>query len=286
MKLNLLFIFAASSFFVFLVLDMLVRYLQETLELHKNPKYEELRRFIEPKRLLMARIFGGMLAASAAFIIQLACGVRRMSIGVPVAMFFGLVAWHMVFKYYRFKLEKRKHAFEDKILDFAMGLQNAVKSGLSVGQAVESISRRIGGPMQEELQILLQETRLNVDLSDAFEHLYERMPFEDMHILSTAVALSMRSGGSLGDVLEEIVGVIRARKEFYGKLDNMTAQGRFEALMISCAPLAIFVLLYAIDPVMMEPLVTSHMGWLAVGCSALLLFIGYKVLKRLITIEV
>ena len=286
MKLNYIFIFAASSFFAFLVLDMAVRYLQEALELNTNPKYEELRRFIEPKKLLIVRILGGMLVSCAAFIIQLAFGVKRMSIGVPVALMFGAIAWHLVYLYYKHKLEKRKEAFEEKILDFAMGLQNAVRSGLSVGQAVDSISRRIGGPMQEELQVLLQENRLNVDLSDAFEHLYERMPFEDLHILSTAVALSMRSGGSLGDVLEEIVGVIRARREFYGKLKNMTAQGKFEALVISCAPLAIFILLYIIDPTMMEPLVTTFHGWLAVGAACLLVFAGYKTIKKLISIEV
>ncbi|MBQ9367715.1 MAG: type II secretion system F family protein [Victivallales bacterium] len=286
MKLNYLFIFATASLFAFLALDIIVRYLLEALELQSNPRYEELRRFVEPRKLVLKRVFGAMSAACVAFIIQLMFGVGKMAIGVPVATAFGILFWELIYLYYRRKLQKRNEAFEGKILDFAMGLSSSLKSGLALGQALASISRRIGGPMQEELEILLQENRLGVDLPDAFEHLYERMPFEDIQILSTAIALSVRTGGSLSEVLEEIVAVIRARMEFQGRLKNMTAQGRFEALAISCAPLASFIVLYLVDPNLMRPVVTTGYGWLAVGGATILVSIGYFVLKKLITIEV
>ena len=283
---ELLAIFAAASVFAYLLLDMLVKYLRETLEVQREPRYEELRRFIEPPRLLVYRVFGAMAAACIAFVIQLACGVEKMVIALPVASGFGVLAWKLVYAYYHRKLVKRNEAFEEKILDFAMGLSNAMRSGLALGQAVESVSRRLGGPMQEELEVLLQEYRLGVDLPEAFERLYRRMPFEDMHILSTAIALSSRSGGSLAEVLEEIVDTIRKRTEFYGRLKNMTAQGRFEALVISCAPLACFIMLYIVDPGMMKPVVTTGLGWLMVGVAGLLVYTGYRVLRKLITIEV
>ncbi|MBQ4481294.1 MAG: type II secretion system F family protein [Victivallales bacterium] len=279
-------IFLSASVFAFLVLDMLVRYLQEALELHRNPRYEELRRFVEPRRLLLTRVFGAMAVACVAFLLQLACGVEKMAIAVPVAVGFGVLAWRLVYLYYHQKLVRRKEAFESKILDLAMGLSNAMHSGLSLGQAVESVAHRIGDPMREELETLLQEYRLNVGLPEAFQRLYQRMPCEDLHILATAIALTTRSGGSLAEVLEEIVDTIRKRTEFQGRLKNMTAAGRFEALMISCAPLACFVLLFLIDPSMMRPVVTTGTGWLAVGGACVLVGIGYSVLKKIITIEV
>ena len=114
------------------------------------------------------------------------------------------------------------------------------------------------GPMHEELTTLLREHRLGVPLPEAFERMSNRMPCEDMHLLATSIALSSKSGGSLTDVLEEMVGLIRERTEFQGRLKNMTAQGKFEAAVISCAPLAAFILLYLIDPVLMRPLVTTE----------------------------
>ena len=69
-------------------------------------------------------------------------------------------------------------------------------------------------------------------------------------------------------------------------LKNMTASGRFEALSISLAPLAAFILLYVIDPELMKPLISTAWGWLAVGIAALLVGIGYYILIKITTIEV
>ena len=79
---------------------------------------------------------------------------------------------------------------------------------------------------------------------------------------------------------------IRARTDFQERLKNMTAQGKFEALSISLAPLAAFILLYVIDPELMKPLVTTAWGWLAVGIATALVLTGYYILVKITTIEV
>ena len=112
------------------------------------------------------------------------------------------------------------------------------------------------------------------------------MPCEDLHLLVTTISLTTKSGGSLVEVLEEIVETIKSRTEFQDRLKNMTAQGRFEALVISCAPFAAFLLLYLIDPVLMKPLISTGVGWLAVGGACLLVTTGYFVLRKIITVEV
>ena len=83
-----------------------------------------------------------------------------------------------------------------------------------------------------------------------------------------------------------MVTTIRSRTEFQERLKNMTAQGKYEALAISCAPAAAFIILYLVDSDLMKPLVTTGTGWLAVGGATVLVIIGYFVLKKIITVEV
>ena len=116
--------------------------------------------------------------------------------------------------------------------------------------------------------------------------MYRRMPCEDLHLLVTTISLTTKSGGSLVEVLEEMVVTIRSRTDFQERLKNMTAQGRFEAFAIAMAPVAAFVLLYFIDPALMTPLVTTGYGWLAITGAGLLVITGYYILKKIITIEV
>ncbi len=283
---NYILIFAAVALFCHIVIQMMTKYLLEKLDLNANEKYEALKRFISPEKLAMGRVFTALLVWCLLFILQLAFGVKRMVIAVPVATGFAVLGYFAFYWYYLLKLLKRKAEFEGKILDFTMGLASGLKSGLALAQSIESVSKRIGGPMQEELAMLLREYRLGVDLAEAFERLNQRMPCEDLHLLVTTISLTTRSGGSMVEVLEEMVTTIRSRTEFQERLKNMTAQGRFEALAISLAPLVAFILLYYIDPELMRPLVTTGWGWLAVAGATTLVLIGYYVLKKLITIEV
>jgi Flp pilus assembly protein TadB len=286
MKINYIVIFSASAAFAWMAIGFLTRYLREKLELATSPEYVALSRFISPDRLLSLRLFGALLVTCGMFVGQLSFGVERMAIAVPVACGFGIATWFLVLAWYRRKLRIRNEAFQSKVLDLTMGLANGMKSGLALGQALDALAKRMGDPMREEIMILLKETRLGIEFPEAFERLYKRMPCEDLHLLVTSVALTTKSGGSLVDVLDEMVGLIRSRTEFNERLKNMTAQGRFEALMISCAPVAAFFLLNFIDPALMRPLVTTGMGWLAVAGAAILVGIGYWVLRKLISIEV
>lgn len=279
-------VFSATGLFCYLVIGIVTRYMQENLEKNRNVKYEALKQFIAPARLMTIRIFAFLLTFCIMFIVLLAFGVERMVIAVPVSLGFSILAYFCAYWYYLLKLVRRKELFESQILDFAMGLANGMRSGLALGQAIEMYTKRCAPPMSDELKQLLQEYRLGVDLSDAFERLQQRMPCEDLHLLTTTVTLTTKSGGSLVEVLEKMVTTIRSRTEFQERLKNMTAQGKYEALAISCAPAAAFIILYLVDSDLMKPLVTTGTGWLAVGGATVLVIIGYFVLKKIITVEV
>ena len=66
----------------------------------------------------------------------------------------------------------------------------------------------------------------------------------------------------------------------------MTAQGRFEAIAISLAPIIAFGILFFIDRELMMPLLTTGTGWCALGIIAALIATGFYVINKIVTIEV
>lgn len=280
----MIFIFTSvsSSILIFLV----IRFLQERLEIASTIEMQEMSRFIEPRKLLTVRLLWSLSAFAILFILQLTFGVSRMLIALPVAVCAGLAAWRLSYVWYHKKVLNRKMLFENKILDLTMGLTNGLKSGLALGQALDAVARRVGDPMKEEIATLLREVRFGLDFPTAFENLSRRLPSEDMSLLTTSILLTTRTGGSLSEVLEEMTDTIRKRKEFHDRLRSMTAQGRYEALVISLAPFAAFVIFYLIDPVLMRPLVQTGIGWCAVGLAAVLIYTGYKILLKITDVEV
>ena len=107
-----------------------------------------------------------------------------------------------------------------------------------------------------------------------------------MQLLCVAIRLTVKSGGSLAEVVQKITNLIRARIDFRRRLSALTAQGRFEALAMSLAPLAAFILLFLADRELMIPLVTTVIGWSAIAGVVVLETVGYFVIRKIIDIDV
>ena len=243
-------------------------------------------RFVSPGRLFQYRFWLSIgLGFSIPFLFW-ACGLNKPLMLLFMAALLAWGGWQVPLAYFKRKVALRQLAYETKILDLTMGVANALKAGMALPQAIERVGRQMGGVMAEELTVVLREYRLGIDLVESLERLCARMPSEDMRLLTSAIRLTTRSGGSLAEVLAEMVVMIRGRTEFQEKLKTLTAQGRFEALAMSCAPIAAFFILYLENPELMTPLVTTVTGWLAIGAAVVLEIIGFVVVRKIVTIEV
>lgn len=242
--------------------------------------------FINRTMLQQIQLSAGILLASGTAATLVFCQVYEPLIIVPaaaVAFALGLAApWF----YFAGKVRKRAQLFEGSILDLALGLTSGLRAGQALPQALEVFSRRCEGPLKEELMIVIREYRLGLELAEALQRMYNRIPCEDLQLLIISIRLTTQSGGSMAEVLEKITRMIRGRTEFNQKLRALTAQGRFEALAMSLAPLVAFLLLFFINNDLMLPMVQTAIGWCAIGVMLALEVIGYLVIRAIVDIKV
>ena len=242
--------------------------------------------FISREGLLQLRLEVGVTTAGvfAALLVFFRAGGPLVWTLVSLAI--GGVASFLPLLYYLRKARNRAAEFSEQMLDLSLGLANGLKSGQALPQALEVFSRNCPDPMREELAVVLREHRLGVELPVALDRMQSRLPGEDLQLLCVAIRLTVKSGGSLAEVLQKITNLIRNRMEFRRRLSALTAQGRFEALAMSLAPLAAFVLLFLADRELMIPLVTTGIGWTAIGGVVVLETVGYFVIRKIISIDV
>ncbi len=245
-----------------------------------------MRKFIDPRKLLSVRFALGIFLAVLGVAVLILGNVLSPLVYVPVGAGLGFVGWKLPYLWFMTKVKKRKQMFDSQILHLTMTLANGLRSGQALPQALEAASQRMGEPMSEELALVLNEARYGLDLTEALERLHTRMPGEDLRLLITSIRLTLQSGGSLADVLERMVVMIRARTEFHEKLKTMTAQGRFEAIAMSLAPVFVYFILRLIDPELMKPLTGTLIGWCTIGGVAIMISVGFFIINKIVTIEV
>lgn len=245
-----------------------------------------LERFVSPGKLFKLQLAAAVLPGISVPVAFLLCGFTSPVFLLCFGAVFGLVGWRIPKFYYQIRVKRRQLEFEGKILDLTMGLANALKSGMALPQALERISERMSGAMKQELMIFQRDYRLHIPLGDALERLTERMPCEDMHLLTSAIRLTTQTGGSLSDVLQEMVEMIRGRMEFKDKLRTLTTQGKFEGAVLSLAPIFAFVIFYFVQPDFMTPLFKTTTGWCALGVAGVFELLGFICIRRITAIEV
>ncbi len=242
--------------------------------------------FIGRATLQQIQLSLGILLAGGMITTLIFCQVYEPLIIVPAAALVFLLGMAMPWFYFSRKVRHRAEQFENSILDLSLGLTSGLRAGQALPQALEVFSRRCEGPLKEELMIVIREYRLGLELAEAMQRMYNRIPCEDLQLLIISIRLTTQSGGSMVDVLEKITMMIRGRTEFQQKLRALTAQGRFEALAMALAPLVAFLLLFFINNDLMLPMVQTWIGWCAIGAMLTLEVIGYLVIRSIVDIRV
>jgi tight adherence protein B len=185
------------------------------------------------------------------------------------------------------KISKRLIAFETQLPD-TLGLWvNALRSGYSVMQAMEAISRDAPEPTKAEFKRVVQEIQLGIDMSDAMEHMLSRVESDDLDLVVTAVNIQREVGGNLSEILEVIAGTIRERIKLKGEIRVLTSQGRITGILISFLPIALALFLNVINPGYMGEMFNNRLcGWPMIGVGLALIGIGTAVIQKIVDIEI
>jgi tight adherence protein B len=189
--------------------------------------------------------------------------------------------------YVSFKTSKRLHTFEQQLADILGLWVNALRSGYSVMQALEAISREAPEPSATEVRRVVQEVQLGISMEDALAHLLVRMPSDDLDLVITAVNIQREVGGNLAEILEVISHTIRERIKLKGEIRVLTAQGRITGYLIGGLPIVLALFLMLVNPHYMEQLFSDKLcGWPMIGLGLGMIGIGTAIIQRIVDIEI
>lgn len=197
--------------------------------------------------------------------------------------------------YIGFAARRRVNAFNDQLGDTLNLWVNALRSGYSVLQAMETIATELPPPVSSEFERVVQEVRLGLSLEQALENMYRRVPSEDLDLVITAVNIQREVGGNLAEVLDNISFTIRERVRIKGEIRTLTAQGRISGWIISLLPIVLALLLNAINEGYVSQLWAKEdvpmvevipCGWLMLGVGGIMIAAGAYAISRIVDIEV
>ncbi|HWQ15915.1 MAG TPA: type II secretion system F family protein [Roseiflexaceae bacterium] len=186
--------------------------------------------------------------------------------------------------------KSRVTKFNNQLGDTINMLANSLRSGYSLLQSMELVSREAPQPTAAEFRRVVQEVGLGLSTEDALANLMKRVPSDDLDLMITAVNIQMESGGNLAQILETIGHTIRERVRIKGEIQTLTAQGRISAYVITGLPIGLAIFITMINPGYMAPIFTFGMppqAWCCLPVASLVMIVaGFFAIMKIVDIEV
>jgi len=181
---------------------------------------------------------------------------------------------------------RRLNAFNDQLGDTITLLANSLRSGYSLLQSMEMVARELPEPMSEEFGRVTREIGLGLSSQDALQNLLRRIQSDDLDMMITVINIHHEVGGNLAEILDTIGHTIRERVRIKGEIRTLTAMARYSGYLVSILPIAVAGLLFVMNPEYMSGLWEDPCGVQMIVASAMGMFAGWIIIRRVVKIDI
>ena len=201
---------------------------------------------------------------------------------VPASMGLTITVGNFALK---FKGNMRVRGFENQLELVLRMLAGALRVGLGLRQAIILVTEEVPDPARREFMRVIGRTNIGISVLDALDEMAKSMPSNEMTMFTRGLRVQSQTGGDLAKVLEVLAGTIRDRRRVTRKMNALTAQGRFGAVIIGGLPLLVGGFVMATQADMAQALLHTQPGWIALGLVAVLEVLAIFTLNRILQFD-
>jgi tight adherence protein B len=229
-------------------------------------------------RLILIVIVGMIGAFAVTMVFE-----GRLLSAVIAALFSGFVLPFMVLRFLR---SRRRKKFAAQFPDAIDIIVRSLRAGHPVPIAINMVARELPDPIGSEFGTVTDEITYGADLESAMRNLYFRVGTDDLPLFVTAVAIQGSTGGNLGEILENLSGVIRQRFKMRRKIRALAAEGRASALILSSLPIGMFAVINFLVPSFYASVWGEDLTKIALVLAACWMGVGNFIMYRMVNFKI
>jgi len=189
--------------------------------------------------------------------------------------------------YYLYQLEHKRIAkFNFQFPDALDHIARSLKSGNGLVASMGLVANDMPSPVSDEFKQAFDEINFGLDFNQSLSNLAARVKSNDLNFFVIALLIQRESGANLTELLANLSATMRDRVKLHGKINTLSAEGKFSGYLLSAFPFIIGLVFYLINPEYMSILWTTSAGRSMCVIGLILMAIGYMWLMRTVKIKV
>jgi tight adherence protein B len=192
----------------------------------------------------------------------------------------------LLLQYMRPQRMERMEKFEAQLIDALELMANSVKSGQTLIQAIDTVSKHMLPPISQEFGLMVKEYDFGVPLDQVILNARQRLKSKNLTLATSALIVSREKGGNLPETLRKIADSIREIHRLEEKIKTSTAEGRKSARTMAFMPFVLGFMLYIMDPASFSLLFTDLLGNLILLIALVLIGVGFYWIKKIVDVPI
>ena len=181
---------------------------------------------------------------------------------------------------------RRQNKFGGQFPDALGIIVRSLRAGHPVPIAITMVGREMPDPIGSEFGVVSDEITYGADLETAMRNLYCRIGSDDLPLFVTAVGIQGSTGGNLGEILENLSGVIRQRFKMRRKIRALAAEGRASAMILSALPIGMFIVIQVVAPDFYAAVWHEQLTKVLLGCAVGWLLLGNLIMFKMVKFKI
>ncbi len=134
------------------------------------------------------------------------------------------------------KKRRRLARLQAQLPDVFDMMSRILRSGQTISQALQAVADEFPRPASEEFGYCYEQQNLGLSPAVALHELARRTGLLELKIFVLAVGVHRQTGGNLAELLDKLSAIIRDRSRIRGMIKSLTAEGRFQAIILLLLP--------------------------------------------------
>jgi tight adherence protein B len=197
-----------------------------------------------------------------------------------------LGAWFIGKAFLKSRIEKREETFLNQFPDAVDMVVRSVRAGHPFSAAMHMIAENMEPPVSTEFKQVLDEVAYGRTMSDALNRMAERVNVPDVRFFVVVINVQQETGGNLGEVLSNLSGILRKRKQMRLKIKALTSEARMTAYILGALPLCVIGVLHLVSPDYLTPLFENQVGKFILGLALVMIGSAFAVVKKMAKIDI
>ncbi len=211
--------------------------------------------------------------------------LRRQSINpvqILIALIIGFFIPDIIL---RITYKSKQKQIEQDLLKAVLIMSNAFKSGRSIMQAVEIVSKELDGPISDEFKKMYIDLTYGLELELVFERLSNRIKLDETKYMASSLVILNKTGGDVIKVFNSIERSFFERKKLNDELNSVTALSKFVFRILVLIPFIIFLTIYILNPEYFMPFINTTIGNIILLITIAIYILYIVIVKKIIKIR-